>query len=180
MKAKIAAGTQRNCFALQFMNNPESHRFGETQFLFSLGGLMEAGSDTSRIALSQLLFAASTEPDQSWVRKAQAALDEVCGSNAERLPTIDDKPALDYITAIVKEGWRWRPMVQIGLPHMLIQDDTYEGYRFPAGTIFTWNAVAIALDEAEYEDPLRFKPERFLNDDLMNPMKGHWGFGPGT
>jgi len=65
------------------------------------------------------------------------------------------------------------------VPHVLIQDDEYEGYKFPAGTLFTWNATAIALDPREYEQPERFWPERFLNDDLDHVLKGHWSFGPG-
>lgn len=173
----MGAGTARDCYATRFMSSPDATKFGETQFLFSLGSIMEAGSDTSRIAVSQILCAAILDP--GWVHTARAVLDEVCGYNAERLPEFGDRPNLKYITAVVKEGFRWRPLAPIGMPHMLIQDDEYEGYRFPKGTIFTWNATAIALDEREYEEPMRFWPERFLNDDLENVLKGHWGFGPG-
>lgn len=138
---------------------------------------MEAGSDTSRIGLSQAIAAAALDP--RWVRKAVEELEEVCGKNAERLPNIEDRPRLPYISAVVKETFRWRPMVEIGLPHMLTQDDEYEGYRFPAGTLFTWNAYAIALNPDEYDDPERFMPERFLNEDVHNPLKGHFSFGTG-
>jgi cytochrome P450 len=78
----------------------------------------------------------------------------------------------------------------LGAPTLLIKDDEYEGYRFPAGTVFTWNAWymipmrvnfrAIALSEKEYDEPLRYKPERFLDKDLNNALAGHWGFGPGS
>lgn len=149
----------------------------ETQRLFTFGSLMEAGSDTSRVTIGQIIAGAATYPD--WVKRARAQLDAVCG-DAERLPGWDDKPNLKYISAVVKEGFRWRPNIaEIGAPHMLTKDDHYEGYTFPAGTVFTWNAWAIALDEREYEQPERFWPERFLNADVDNGLKGHWGFGPG-
>jgi hypothetical protein len=95
---------------------------------------------------------------------------------------------------------RWRPNIApLGAPTSLIKDDEYEGYKFPKGTVFTWNAWsvpspfrpthilswtnlttrAIALDEKEYPDPLRYYPERFLTKDLNNALQGHWGFGPG-
>ena len=76
---------------------------------------------------------------------------------------------------------RWRPNIApLGAPTTLIKDDEYEGYKFPAGTVFTWNAWAISLSEKEYDEPLKFKPERFLNKDLNNALQGHWAFGPGT
>lgn len=150
----------------------------ETQRLFTLGSLLEAGSDTSRVTIGQIIAGAATYPD--WVARAREQLDTICGHNAERLPQWSDKPNLKYICAVVKEGFRWRPNIaEIGAPHMLIKDDEYEGYRFPAGTVFTWNAWAIALDPKEYPEPERFWPERFLNEDVENALKGHWAFGPG-
>lgn len=70
---------------------------------------------------------------------------------------------------------------------MLIKDDVYEGYHFPAGTIFTWNAWHLALDSSEYPDPMRFWPERWLDsriqaadaNKLEDPLAGHWSFGAG-
>lgn len=152
-------------------------RYGEAQQMFALGSLMEAGSDTSRMTISQILAAAAT--DNRWVKTAQKQLDAVCGANAVRLPTFQDRPNLPYITATTKEGFRWRPFAEIGVPHVLIKDDEYEGYKFPAGTLFTWNAWNIALSPDEYEEPERFWPERFLNSDLENVLKGHLSFGPG-
>lgn len=175
---RINKGTQRDCFAVEFLKMTENYGFEETQKLFTLGTLMEAGSDTSRVSIGQIVAAAATYPD--WVVRARAELDAVCGSSAERLPQWEDRARLPYITAVVKEGFRWRPnLAEIGAPTTLIKDDEYEGYKFPAGTVFVWNAWAIALDPKEYEDPERFYPERFLNADLNNPLKGHFGFGPG-
>lgn len=138
---------------------------------------MEAGSDTSRIAIGQCIACAAIYPE--WVKKARAEMDAVCG-NAERLPSFEDRDKMPYMTAVAKEILRWRPFIQGGTPRELIQDDEYEDYKFPAGTVFTWNPWAIALNPKEYDDPLTFKPERFLNDDLRNPLKGHWSFGAGA
>lgn len=149
----------------------------ETEKLFVFSTLLEAGSDTSRNAITQSIAAMATYPD--WVKKARGLLDDVCGANAERLPSLADRKQLPYISAVVKEVLRWRPFIQTGVPHMLEKDDEYEGYRFPAGTQFAWNAYAIALNENEYKDPFTFNPDRFMNSDLNNPLKGHWQFGTG-
>lgn len=148
----------------------------EDQKLFALGSLVEAGSDTSRMTMSQLIAAAVLQPD--WVERAREQLDKVCG-DAQRLPRFEDKPSLPFITAAVKEGFRWYPFGPIGVPHMMSQDDEYEGYKLPAGTMVTWNMHHLSRSPDEYEDPVRFWPERFLNEDLNNPLKGHWAFGAG-
>ena len=95
LNAKIEAGTAKDCFAVQFLKAPETAKLGETQTLFALGSLMEAGSDTSRMTISQILAAAAT--DNRWVKKAQNLLDQVCGSNAERLPEFSDRPVCQMI-----------------------------------------------------------------------------------
>lgn len=178
LEERIKNGTEKRCFGTDFLQTEEVRKMTETQKLFVFGTLMEAGSDTSRVTLGQIIAGAVTSPD--WVERARAQLDEVCGHNAERLPQWEDRPRLKYISAVVKEGFRWRPNIaEIGAPTMLIKDDEYEGYKFPAGTVFTWNAWAIALDPKEYKEPERFWPERFLNGDEENALKGHWGFGPG-
>lgn len=75
--------------------------------LYFLGGtLMEAGSDTTRVSLNQIAAAATLFPD--WVERARKQLDEVCGANAERLPTADDAPMLPLIKGAAKETIRWK------------------------------------------------------------------------
>jgi cytochrome P450 len=70
---------------------------------------------------------------------------------------------------------------------MLTQDDTYEGYFLPKGTMFLANTWAIHRDEEEYGRPNDFIPERFLNNKFgtRNPVADEdhrrvsYGFGAG-
>ena len=88
-------------------------------------------------------------------KKAQAEIDAVVGPN--RLPDFHDRPSLPYINAIVKESSRWnlvtpfgRPFVFIivaiiltcseAIPHMSTNDDEYNGFYIPKGTIMIGNA----------------------------------------
>ena len=169
-------GDARPCFAIDFLKETEKSNMDDDQKLFALGSLLEAGSDTSRMTMSQLIAAAVLQPD--WVERAREQLDRVCG-DAQRLPRFEDKPNLPFITAAVKEGFRWYPFGPIGVPHMMSQDDEYEGYKLPAGTMVTWNMHHLSRSPDEYQDPERFWPERFMDDDLNNPLKGHWAFGAG-
>jgi cytochrome P450 len=184
LKQRMAEGRCPPCFATKFLEDPETEKLDKKQSLFALGSLMEAGSDTSRMTISQVIAAAASDP--RWVKEAQKQLDKVCGF-AERLPEFSDRANLPYMSAVIKEGFRWRPFAEIGVPHMLTKDDNFEGYRFPANTIFTWNSWTIALDEKENSEPLRFWPERWLDPSIQSfdssklddPLSGQWSFGAG-
>lgn len=176
---RMDKGIAKPCFAVDVLQGAAKNEFkiDETEKIYAWTSLIEAGSDTTRVAVLQMMAGAACYP--AWAKKARTHLDEVCGSNAERLPALADRSKLPYITAVVKETLRWRPFLQSGVPHVLTRDDEYEGYKFPAGTEFSWNAYSIALNEEEYAEPLNFEPERFVNDDLNKPTKGHWAFGAG-
>lgn len=66
-------------------------------------------------------------------RKAQEELDLVVGS--ERLPNFEDKSSLPYIRAIALESLRWMPVLPLGIPHRVLTEDEYRGYRIPKGTV---------------------------------------------
>ncbi|EQB51192.1 cytochrome P450 [Colletotrichum gloeosporioides Cg-14] len=176
LRERRAQGKQRDCFMTEFLEKQHDSDFTEDEFLFMAGALMEAGTDTTRASLDQCVAAAALWPD--WIKRARTQLDEVCGSNAERLPTAQDMPNLPIIKGAVKESVRWKPTIaETGIPHALMRDDEFEGYKIPAGTIVTYNQWAIANSTDEYEQPERFWPERFINEDLDKPAKGHLGFG---
>ena len=71
------------------------------------------------------------------MKKAQNQLDDVLGR--DRLPEHSDIDNLPYITAIIKETFRWSPPVPIGLAHRLMEDDVYKGMFIPAGTTLLEN-----------------------------------------
>lgn len=48
---------------------------------------------------------------------------------------------------------------------MLTQDDVYQGYLLPRGTVVLANTWAIHNDEAEYDRPDLFAPDRFLGNE---------------
>lgn len=89
----------------------------------------EAGSDTTASTLNGFVQAMVLYP--SVQKQAQIELDNLCGT--ERLPTMDDWDSLPYIRACIKETLRWMPTVIIGMPHCVIQDDEYMGYKIPKG-----------------------------------------------
>ncbi|KAM0424378.1 hypothetical protein ACHAPT_010526 [Fusarium lateritium] len=112
-------------------------------------------------------------------RKAQEEIDRVIGN--ERLPTLADRPSLPYIEAIVKEVLRWHPVAPMGLPHTSTADDVYEGYFIPKGSMLFANVWHFTHDPEIYDEPMSFKPERFLglqgNKAAPDPHTFVFGFG---
>ena len=71
------------------------------------------------------------------LEKAQAELDLVVGPH--RLPEFSDRESLPYINALIKELLRWRSVVPVGVPHRSLEDDEYNGYFIPEGTLLVPN-----------------------------------------
>jgi len=53
----------------------------------------------------------------------------------------------------------------VGVPHATSEDDVYEGYFIPKGSIVIANAWGMLHDPITYPEPSSFKPERFLTSD---------------
>lgn len=117
------------------------------------------------MALLRTFFLAMTlYPDV--LQKAQDEVDLVVG--CDRLPNFEDREYLPYITALIKELFRWEQVIPTGLscdsvwrmlylsnlclstavPHLCTREDTYTGYRIPEGSVVipnTWYAGLVKL-----------------------------------
>lgn len=70
-------------------------------------------------------------------KKAHEEIDRVLGSG--QIPTIALRKKLPYINAVVKEVLRWHPVAPMGIPHMSVKDDMWEGYYIPKGSLIMPN-----------------------------------------
>ena len=100
-------------------------------------------------------------------KKAQQEIDRLLGG--ERLPTLSDQEDLPYISALIKETYRWHTPSPMGGPKCLKADDVYKGYYLPKGVTVIENLWAIFHDPVVYPEPYRFNPERFLKDGKLDP-----------
>ncbi len=112
--------------------------------------------------------------------KAREELDTVVGST--RLPTVEDRDSLPYITAIAKESMRWQSIAPLGIPHRSLEDDEFKGYFIPKGSVVIANLYAFSRNERVYPGPESFSPERFLKDgkidpDVQDPSSFVFGYG---
>ncbi|KAF8874029.1 cytochrome P450 [Infundibulicybe gibba] len=128
--------------------------------LISISG----GADTTVSTVHSFFMAMALYPDVQ--RKAQAELDLVLGKN--KLPEFN-LGFPDDVNAVAMEGMRWQNVAPLGFPHTSTHDDEYDGYFIPKGTLVIVNAWSILHDPEIYDQPLEFKPERFLKDGKIDP-----------
>ncbi|KAJ9373960.1 hypothetical protein DTO282E5_1316 [Paecilomyces variotii] len=138
---------------------------------YSIGELYVAGIHTTKMVLEHFIEPSITHPEM--VRKAQEELDSVVGT--ERLPAFDDMDHLPYIKAVISELLRWRTISTIGVPHTVIEDDEYMGYSIPAGATVVANQFGMNMDEAIFEEPTSFNPDRYFQNPEL-PVSA-FGFG---
>ncbi len=98
-----------------------------------------AGADTSVSTLTTFILAMTLHPEAQ--KRAQTELDAVVG---DRLPTFADKDDLPYVTAVMKEVFRWIPVLPLAVPHRAINSDQYKSFYIPAGASVlgnTWYVI---------------------------------------
>ncbi|EIW84716.1 cytochrome P450 [Coniophora puteana RWD-64-598 SS2] len=110
--------------------------------------------------------------------RAYAEIMSVCGIG--RIPTFDDRQALPYVDAVIRETLRWYPVVPMGIPHTATEDDIYGDDLIPKGTIIIVNVWALTHDEARFPRASEFIPERFLTDEgTLTDERVDFAFGFG-
>ena len=125
-------------------------------------------------------------------KRAQAEIDAVVGPN--RLPDFQDRPSLPYVNAVIKESLRWHLVLPLGepffiyliigttiltssegVPHMATNDDEYDGYYIPKGTLVIPNAWSIRIITATFSTDFYYLgPYYMILKSLITP----WNFSP--
>jgi len=126
-----------------------------------LGSMYTAGSDSTALTVLAFFRILVLYPEVQ--KRAHKELDSVTGGL--RLPDFNDRSRLSYIDALCREVMRWSMATPVGVPHATIEDDVYEGYFIPKGSIVIANAWGMLHDPIAYPEPFSFKPERFLASD---------------
>ncbi|KAI0860093.1 cytochrome P450 [Xylaria cubensis] len=122
--------------------------------------ILTAGSDNPRMTMNSFIMACLAWPEP--IRRMRFELDSICGADAYRLPCMNDVASAPYSSAVVKEVLRWRPTVPLIPQRVLVEDLELERYKFPRGTEFLVNTIAVCANGFDKADS--FKPERWLGD----------------
>lgn len=136
-----------------------------------LQDLFSGGTDTSAIAMEWALAELINHPNI--MEKAAQEIDNVTGKT--RLVQESDISQLPYLQAIVKEILRLHSPAPMILRESS-EDCTIEGYHIPAKTRLFVNVWAMNRDPKNWENPLEFRPERFMNETKILDVRGQNNF----
>ncbi|XP_057477009.1 probable (S)-N-methylcoclaurine 3'-hydroxylase isozyme 2 [Actinidia eriantha] len=120
-------------------------------------GGVESTSATTEWTLTELLR--NSEVMQK-LRKELAK--EITGDTIKE----SDLSRLPYLQACLKETLRLHPPGPLLLPHRATKTCEVMGYTIPKDSLIMVNMWAIARDPKIWNNPLKFRPERFLSLEL--------------
>ncbi|KAJ7120737.1 cytochrome P450 [Mycena crocata] len=159
---KIADGVERHSFATTLIRDERQLNLTRDENVWLAATIYATGAETTTAVMAWFMLAIVHNPNVQ--KRAQEELDRVVGR--DRMPTFADREHMPFIAAMVRETLRWKTVAPIGVPHQSIEDDWYEGYFIPKGTICIPNAWGMNKDPEVYgADVDEFKPERYLDKD---------------
>lgn len=140
-----------------------------------------AGTLTTAAALSEITFHLLNQPVE--LRRLKAELDSLVplSSDTEQLPDVAQLEQLPYLTAVVKEGLRLSSGISTRLPRIATEETLIFNAKEPhahsdengnktkdktyilrPGIPLSMTALLIHHSPTYFEDPMAFRPERWL------------------
>lgn len=140
----------------------QQYDLSEDTVIGLLWDMITAGMDTTVISVEWAMAELVRNPRVQ--KKLQEELDRVVGRDRVMLET--DFQNLPYLQAVVKESLRLHPPTPLMLPHKASSNVKIGGYNIPKGANVMVNVWAVARDPKVWSNPLEYRPERFLEENI--------------
>ncbi|KAJ9678349.1 hypothetical protein PVL29_020503 [Vitis rotundifolia] len=138
----------------------EKRKLNEGEMISLCSEFLDGGTDTTSTALQWIMANLVKHPHIQ--RKLFEEINGVVGEGKEEVEE-EDLQKMPYLKAVILEGLRRHPPGHFLLPHSVTQDITFEGYVIPKNASLNFMVSEMNWNPKIREDPMEFKPERFLN-----------------
>ncbi|XP_050243402.1 iridoid oxidase [Quercus robur] len=136
--------------------------------------MFTAGTDTTTSTLEWAMAELFHNPET--LKKVQAELRSTI--DPDKKLQENDIENLPYLKAVIKETLRLHPPLPFLVPHMAMDSCKMLGYNIPKETQILVNVWAIGRDPKTWDEPLVFKPERFMEPNMVDYKGHHFEFIP--
>ncbi|KAF8412864.1 hypothetical protein HHK36_000836 [Tetracentron sinense] len=136
-------------------------KLNEKEMVSLCSEFLSAGTDTTSTALQWIM--ANLVKHQDIQAKLFSEINGVVGSGGEIKE--EDLQNMPYLKAVVLEALRRHPPGHFVLPHAVTEDFPLNGYVVPKNSTVNFMVAEMGWDPKVWEDPMEFKPERFLSMD---------------
>ena len=119
--------------------------------------LFLAGSETTYNTLDWAFLFMAEHPEIQ--EKCFKEINDVVGG---KYIDYADRVKLPYVEATIYEAQRLGNVVPMAVQHSTLKETTLQGYNIPKNTIVLPNVYSALMDPKHWDEPNKFKPERFI------------------
>ncbi|KAJ6910203.1 hypothetical protein NC652_021018 [Populus alba x Populus x berolinensis] len=142
----------------------ENKKLNEVEIANLCSEFLNAGTDTTTTALEWIMANLVKYPKIQ--DKLFTEIKGVVGDGDREEVSESDLKRLPYLKAVILEGLRRHPPARLLAPHAAREDVVLNNeYLIPETAAINFLVAEMGWDPTAWEDPLAFKPERFLNHD---------------
>ncbi|XP_045817634.1 cytochrome P450 89A2-like [Trifolium pratense] len=147
----------------------EKRKLSEDEMVTLCSEFLTGGTDTTSTALQWIMANLVKHPDVQ--RKIVDEIRDVMGgddSGEKKEVKEEDLHKFPYLKCVILEGLRRHPPGHFVLPHAVTEDVVLDGYLVPKNGTVNFMVAEMGWDPRVWEDPMEFKPERFLKEETFD------------
>ncbi|KAL2087864.1 hypothetical protein ACEWY4_016692 [Coilia grayii] len=172
VERKVKAGEEVEGMYLTYLLS--SGKLTKEELYITITEILLGGVDTTSNTLSWTLYHLAQSPEMQ--ERLRREVTSVCPNKRE--PTSDDLTNMPYLKAVIKEILRLYPVVPGNGRFTLENEVIVDNYWFPKESQFHLCHYAACHDEAEFPEPERFMPERWLRGTPSQSQHHPYSFIP--
>ncbi|XP_028780609.1 cytochrome P450 89A2-like [Neltuma alba] len=139
----------------------EKRRLEEDEIVNLISEFLNAGTDTTATSLEWIMANLVKYPQLQ--QRLYDEIKSVMGDSKERMVNEAYLGKLPYLKAVILEGLRRHPPGRVLIPHSVTKDVVLNDHLVPKNGTVNFMVAQMGWDPKVWEDPMEFKPERFLN-----------------
>ncbi|KAH0035830.1 benzoate 4-monooxygenase cytochrome P450, partial [Aureobasidium melanogenum] len=176
VRRRLKKDSDRPDFLTRIIEEREAHGISDSQIAAHSSDFIIAGSETTATTLSCATYYLLRDPAiydklRKEIRSAFSSYEEINSASASKLKLVN---------AICLEAMRMYPPLPFALPRVVPDGgDSVDGYMLPEGIIVSTNPFAASMSSANFKDPFKFAPKRWLGTNNQDDLEAAQPFSYG-